>query len=42
MYHIIDYDHSLSLNEFLDQLYLLYIWWICLYLQQIKSYVHAS
>jgi hypothetical protein len=27
--------------DFLDELNLLYIW-ICLYLQQIKSYGHAS
>jgi hypothetical protein len=38
---IMNYDHSLSLKEFLDQLNLLYIW-ICLYLQQIKSYGHVS
>jgi hypothetical protein len=34
-------DHSLGLKEFLDQLNFLYIW-ICLYLQQIKSYGHVS
>jgi hypothetical protein len=32
---------SLGLKDFLDQLNLFYIW-IDLYLQQIKSYGHAS
>jgi hypothetical protein len=41
MYHIMRCDHSLGFKEFLDKLNLLYIW-ICLYLQQIKSYGHAS
>jgi hypothetical protein len=41
MCRIMDYDDSLSFKEFLDQLNLLYIW-ICLYLQQIKSYVHVN
>jgi hypothetical protein len=34
-------DHSLGHKEFLDQFNLLYIW-ICLLLQQIKSYRHMS
>jgi hypothetical protein len=41
MTRIMNYDHSLSLKEYLNQLNLLYIF-ICLYLQQIKSYGHAS
>jgi hypothetical protein len=41
MGHIMCYDHSLSLKEFVNQLNLLYIC-ICLYLQQIKSYGHVS
>jgi hypothetical protein len=41
MCRIMSCDPSLGVKEFLDQLNLLYIW-ICLYLQQIKSYEHAS
>jgi hypothetical protein len=41
MCRIIRCDHCMCLKEFLDHLNLIYIW-ICLYLQQIKSYDHAS
>jgi hypothetical protein len=41
MGHIMDCDHFLGLKEFLNQLSLLDIY-ICLYLQQIKSYEHVS
>jgi hypothetical protein len=40
MCHIISCDHSLVIQDFLNQLNLLSIC-ICLYLQQIKSYVHV-
>jgi hypothetical protein len=41
MAHIMVCDNSLDLKIFLNQLNLLYIY-ICLYLQQIKSYEHMS
>jgi hypothetical protein len=41
MRHIMGYDHSLSLKEFLNNLIFLDIC-ICLYLHLIKSYGNAS
>jgi hypothetical protein len=38
---IMSCDHSLDIKEYLNQLNLFFIY-ICLYLQQIKSYGHVS